>query len=125
MGKEPEGYRGSSPSAIKRRDFMTRANAVAIAVPLAFASVGGFAIWVLARAEAAAEPLIATVKADAGATKARVEALEQHMLQHEADSAQVHRELRDLVSEQRKDTRALYDSMRTGKRSKRLEDGGE
>lgn len=77
----------------------------AIVVPL-----GGFAAWVLGRAEAAGE--------DAGR---KLEA-------HKEESAQAHRQMRDDTHELQMDVRALYKALMTRQPQARLErppDGGE
>lgn len=89
------------------------AKAMAVLVGLVTAVVvplGGFAVWVLGRAEAAG--------ADAG----------RKLEEHKSESAQAHRQMREDTHEVQMDVRALYKALMTKKPQPRLErppDGGE
>ena len=72
---------------------------------------------------------IAEKKVDGGtaAMKQQVDDLSKKFDQHQADSGQVHRELKEDLHEVQMDLRALYKAVMTGERQPRLEkpvDGG-
>lgn len=89
-----------------------------------FASVTGGAVWVLSEARAQSAPAIEGIRSDAGRIERKADFIADDLVAHKRDEAQRMGEVRSMLEEQRKDLRALYSTVRTGRRSARLEDGG-